>query len=75
MTADSSPLYLLWMQTPEDNDSARHEEAEAVGRMLADAFITRVKRYPPATRRRLLIACRQFLLKDTEVAKLLFESE
>jgi hypothetical protein len=62
------------MQTTEDDNVQRHEEAEAVGRMLADAFITRVKKYPPLTRRRLLIACRELLLQDTEVATLLFEA-
>ena len=51
------------------------KEAEAVGQMLADAFIARVMRYPTATRRHLLLACRQRLLQEFEIAELLFEGD
>ncbi len=61
------------MENPEAENVGRDGQAEAVGEMLADAFIARVKRFPLATRDRLLIACRQRLLQDKEIAKLLFE--
>ena len=71
------PIYLFCMETRQNENIERREEAEAiaVGGMLADAFIARVGRYPPAARRHLLLACRERLLQDNEIAKLLFEGE
>ena len=53
-----------------------HDEAEAVGRLLADAFILRVVRFPEETRRRLLIACHHRLMsEDAESATTLFKGQ
>jgi len=59
-----------------DEAQAPYEEAAAVGVLLAEAFIARVRRFPDELRRHLLIACHQHLLEgDQETASILFKGE
>jgi hypothetical protein len=59
-----------------NDTNPEYEQAEAVGRLLADAFIVRTHRFPVSARRHLLLACRERLAQgDPELAELLFKGE
>ncbi len=64
------------MKTPEHETPPRHDEAEEVGRTLAEAFAVRMERFPPSARHALLLACREHLLQQHgQIAKVLFEGK
>ena len=58
---------------PQQDPQSRPGEVEAIGKMLAEAFIARIERFTPTDRIRLLESCREVLVTNPDIASIFFK--